>query len=76
VTLVVDDVPVVQVLQTLAELGRYNLIVAPEVSGTISLHLVDVPWKQALQTVIASAALIVQKEGSVLQVHTQAWGEQ
>jgi len=76
VTLVVDDVPVGQVLQTLAELGRYNLIVAPEVSGTISLHLMDVPWKQALQTVIASAALIVQKEGSVLQVHTQAWGQQ
>ena len=76
VTLVVDDVPVVQVLQTLAELGRYNLIVAPEVSSTISLHLVNVPWKQALQTVIASAELIVQKEGSVLQVHTQAWGQQ
>ena len=76
VTLVVDDVPVGQVLQTLAELGRYNLIVAPEVSGTLSLHLVDVPWKQALQTVIASAGLILQKEGSVLQVHTQAWGQQ
>lgn len=76
VTLVVDDVPVVQVLQTLAELGRYNLIVAPEVSGTISLHLLNVPWKQALQTVIASAELIVQKENSVLQVHTQAWEQQ
>jgi len=76
VTLAVDDVPVVQVLQTLAELGRYNLVVAPEVSGTLSLHLVNVPWQQALQTVLSSAELIVQKENSVLQVHTQAWGEQ
>ena len=76
VTLVVDDVPVVQVLQTLAALGKYNLIAAPEVSGTLSLHLVNVPWKQALQTVIASAGLVMQQEGSVLQVHTQAWWQQ
>lgn len=71
VTLAVDDVPVVQVLQTLAELGRYNLVAAPEVSGTLSLHLVDVPWAQALRTVIASAGLVVQREGNILQVHTQ-----
>lgn len=76
VTLVVDDVPVVQVLQTLAELGKYNLIAAPEVSGMLSLHLVNVPWKQALQTVIASAGLVMQQEGSILQVHTQAWWQQ
>jgi len=74
--LVVDDVPVVQVLQTLAELGKYNLIAAPEVSGTLSLHLVEVPWAQALQTVIASAGLVLQREGNVLQVHTQAWWQQ
>ena len=76
VTLVVDDVPVVQVLQTLAELGKYNLIAAPEISGTLSLHLVEVPWTQALQTVIASAGLVLQREGSILQVHTQAWWQQ
>ncbi len=76
VTLVVDDVPVVQVLQTLAELGKYNLIAAPEVSGTLSLHLVEVPWAQALQAVIASAGLVLQREGNVLQVHTQAWWQQ
>lgn len=43
VTLVVDDVPVVQVLQTLAEQERQNLVVSPDVSGTLSLHLTDVP---------------------------------
>lgn len=46
VTLVVDDVPVVQVLQALAEQERQNLVVSPDVSGTLSLHLTDVPWKQ------------------------------
>lgn len=62
VTLVVDDVPVVQVLQTLAEQERQNLVVSPDVSGTLSLHLTDVPWKQALQTVVNSAGLVLRQE--------------
>ena len=76
VTLVVDDVPVVQVLQTLAEQEKYNLVVSPEVSGTLSLHLINVPWKQALQTVISSAGLTLRQQGSILQVHTKAWQQQ
>ncbi len=50
VTLMVDDVPVAQVLQALAEQEKLNLVVSPDVSDTVSLHLTDVPWKQALQT--------------------------
>lgn len=33
VTLVVDDVPVVQVLQALAEQEKKNLVVSPDVGG-------------------------------------------
>lgn len=73
VTLMVDDVPVVQVLQTLAEQERQNLVVSPDVSGTLSLHLTDVPWKQALQTVVNSAGLVLRQEGNILHVHSQAW---
>ncbi|WP_090464016.1 DNA uptake porin HofQ [Enterobacter sp. kpr-6] len=76
VTLVVDDVPVVQVLQTLAEQEKHNLVVSPDVSGVLSLHLVNVPWKQALETVIASAGLTLDKQGNVLHVHSQAWQQQ
>ncbi len=43
VTLMVDDVPVAQVLQALAEQEKLNLVVSPDVSGTVSLHLTDVP---------------------------------
>ena len=42
VTLMVDDVPVAQVLQALAEQEKLNLVVSPDVSGTVSLHLTDV----------------------------------
>ncbi len=73
VSLVVDDVPVAQVLQTLADLEQQNLIIAPDVTGTLSLRLVKVPWKQALQTVLNSAGLVLRQEGTVMHVHSQSW---
>lgn len=73
VTLMVDDVPVAQVLQALAEQEKLNLVVSPDVSGTVSLHLTDVPWRQALQTVVKSAGLITRQEGNILSVHSIAW---
>ncbi|WP_194207353.1 DNA uptake porin HofQ [Superficieibacter sp. 1612_C1] len=73
VSLVVDDVPVAQVLQTLADLEQQNLIIAPDVTGTLSLRLVKVPWKQALQTVLSSAGLVLRQEGTVMHVHSQSW---
>ncbi|EPF6608734.1 DNA uptake porin HofQ [Klebsiella aerogenes] len=73
VSLVIDDVPVAQVLQSLAEMQHLNLIVAPEVSGTLSLHLNSVPWQQALQSVLDSAGLTMARQGTVLYIHTLAW---
>lgn len=73
VTLVVDDVPVTQVLQALAEQKQKNLVVSPDVSGVLSLHLTDVPWKQALQTVVKSAGLVLRQEGNILHVHSVQW---
>lgn len=64
VTLVVDDVPVVQVLQALATQESRNLVVSPDVSGTLSLNLTHVPWRQALQTVVSSAGLVLREEGA------------
>ena len=73
VSLVVDDAPVAQVLQSLAELKQKNLVVAPDVSGTVSLQLKEVPWQQALRSVIDSAGLTLTQQGSVLYVHTLVW---
>lgn len=73
VSLVVDDVPVAQVLQSLADLEQRNMIIAPDVQGTLSLQLKNVPWKQALQTVLSSGGLAMTQEGNVLSIHTQAW---
>ncbi|MGR4051750.1 DNA uptake porin HofQ [Kosakonia cowanii] len=73
VTMSVDEVPVAQVLQALATLEKQNLIIPPEVSGVVSLNLTEVPWLQAMQTVAASAGLILNQQGAIWQVHTASW---
>lgn len=73
VTLVVDDVPVVQVLQSLVAQENRNLVISPDVGGTLSLNLTRVPWRQALQTVVTSAGLVLREEGGIFYVHTAAW---
>lgn len=73
ISLVVDDAPVAHVLQALAEMNHKNLVVAPDVSGTLSLHLQTVPWTQALRAVADSAGLSLQQQGTVIYAHTQAW---
>ncbi|AIV31770.1 outer membrane porin HofQ [Enterobacter cloacae] len=63
----------VQVLQALVAQENRNLVVSPDVSGTLSLSLTHVPWRQALQTVIASAGLVMREEGGIFYVNTAAW---
>jgi len=70
---VVDDVPVRQVLQALAETEKQNVIIAPEVSGDVTLHLVNVPWQVAFQTVVETSQLHWHKEGTILRVYPAEW---
>jgi type IV pilus assembly protein PilQ len=47
-----NDIPVRSALQLIAEEGRFNLVVSDSVQGTITLHLTDVTWEQALEVVL------------------------
>ena len=71
-TLILDDVPVTQILQALAEQQQRNVVIAPEVKGNLSLHLVDVPWEQAFAMVVKLAHLSASKSGNILQVQGKA----
>jgi len=73
ISLVVDEVPVAQVLQSLADMEQRNMVIAPDVQGSVSLQLKNVPWKQALQTVLNSSGLVMAQQGNVISVHSQAW---
>ena len=55
----------VQILQALVAQEDRNLVVSPDVSGSLSLNLTRVPRRQALQTVVNSAGLVLREEGGI-----------
>lgn len=68
VTLDVVRADIHDVLRLLADMRRLNLVVDEEVKGTVTLRLRDVPWRQALETVLASRGLGRELRGEVLRV--------
>ncbi|WP_224368495.1 secretin and TonB N-terminal domain-containing protein [Hyalangium versicolor] len=56
------------VLRMLADKGGLNLVVSDEVQGKVTLRLRDVPWRQALDTVLSSQGLGQELKGNVLRV--------
>ena len=46
------DADLLEVLRSFAEIGRFNLILQPGVSGTVTVELKQVPWDQALEAIL------------------------
>lgn len=71
VTLEFQNTPVSMVLQALADYQQLNLVIAADVGGNLSLRLVDIPWEQALATVLRMSRLKVEREGAIMMVFTE-----
>ncbi|MFZ4498205.1 MAG: type IV pilus secretin PilQ [Burkholderiales bacterium] len=56
------------VLEAIADFAGTGIVVAESVSGTVSLHVDDVPWPQALQLVLASGDLEQRRIGGLILV--------
>lgn len=61
-----------EILKMIAETSGFNIIVTEDVKKLepISLNLVDVPWDQALDTVLEMNRLDAKKNGMILLVNT------
>ncbi len=55
VTLDFSDADIRNVLKILALKAGINIVFTPEVVGNVSIRLVDVPWTQALDTIVKTA---------------------
>lgn len=51
-----------------ADVGRVNLVVASDVTGTITLRLRRVAWDQALDVVVRAKGLEAERERDVILV--------
>lgn len=69
----VRNIPVVDVLNMIAETSGFNIIVdqAIEKLPPVTLALTNIPWDQALDTVMKISKLSAEKSANILIVETQ-----
>lgn len=56
------DAQLTEVIDTIAKLADANIVVAPEVSGTLSLRLTAVPWRDALDVAVKTLGFVVVED--------------
>ena len=64
------DADVQNILRVIADVSQLNIVATDDVTGRITLHLVDVPWDQALDIVLEANRLKMIREGNVIRVST------
>lgn len=68
VTLEFADAEVRKIFQLLAEVSNKNFVLGDEVSGAISLKLVNVPWDQALDIILDTKGLDKREDGNIILI--------
>jgi type IV pilus secretin PilQ/predicted competence protein len=68
ISLNLKDVDLKDFFRLIHEISGLNVIVDPNVSGTVTLVLNDVPWDEALDIVLKNNGLGKQLEGNVLRI--------
>ena len=68
VTLEFSDADIRKIFQLIAEVSNLNFLIADDVSGTITIKLVNVPWDQALDVILDAKGLGMQREGNIVQI--------
>ncbi len=70
ISLDLKDADIRDVLRTFAKLQHFNLVIDPEVKGSVTVRLVDVRWEQALDVILRSNAFAYEMEGTIVRVET------
>lgn len=64
-----QNVDIREVIDVIAKIGSANVVVAPEVKGSINIRLRDQPWRDALDAVVKTLGYtVVEEERGILRV--------
>jgi type IV pilus assembly protein PilQ len=66
----VQDADIKAVFRLLSEQGNVSIVAGDDVKGTLTIHLKDVPWDQALDTILDLRGLDKRRVGSIVTVVT------
>ncbi len=68
ISLDLQDTDIDNALRIIAEVSNLNIIASDEVSGKVTLRLIDVPWDQALDVILKTNGLDQVTEGNVIRI--------
>ncbi|MDD5084718.1 MAG: secretin N-terminal domain-containing protein [Candidatus Omnitrophica bacterium] len=71
VTLDFKDADINNVLRILSLKSGMNIVAGPEVSGTVTIRLTDVPWETALNVVLKTYGYVSERDGNIIRVTTK-----
>ena len=71
VTLDFKDADIINVLRILSLKSGVNIVTGPEVKGTVTIRLTDVPWKQALDVVLRTYGYVYERKDNIIRVTTK-----
>ncbi|CBW25069.1 putative pilus assembly protein [Halobacteriovorax marinus SJ] len=72
ITFNIKDLAVADILNMIADASGFNIILTDEVKGLppLSLNLTNIPWDQALDTILGLNKLVAKKNGVILMITT------
>ena len=68
ISLIFTDADIQQIFMLIAEVSGLNILVDNDVTGNITLRLVNVPWDQALDIILENQNLGMERTGNVIRV--------
>ncbi len=68
ISLDLQDTDIDNALRIIAEVSNLNIIASEDVTGKITLRLIDVPWDQALDVILKTNGLDKVQEGNVVRI--------
>jgi type IV pilus assembly protein PilQ len=72
ISLDLKDADIKDVFRTISQLTQLNMVVDPEVRGTVTVQLEDVPWDQALDLILKQNGLGYVLENNIMRIATTA----
>ncbi|MDI3289568.1 type IV pilus secretin PilQ [Polyangium sp. 15x6] len=66
------DADIHNVLRLISDVGRVNIVTSDDVKGNVTIRMRNVPWDQALETVLQAKGLGMVRQGNMIRVAPQA----
>ena len=67
ISLELKNADILDVLRLISDVSKLNIITS-DVGGTVTVRLLNVPWKQALEIILRSKGLDMERKGNIIRV--------